>query len=59
MEYYIAMKNEEVLHATTWMNFTDIMINRQNRVMVTEIKMLVTFPGILIERNHEGGCWGW
>ena len=53
------MKTEEVLHATTWMNLTDIMINRQNRVMVTEIKMLVTFPRILIERNHEGGCWGW
>ena len=28
MEYYLALKGEEILtHATTWMNFEDIMVS--------------------------------
>ena len=31
MEYYSALKRKEILtHAPTWMNFEDIMLNKEN-----------------------------
>lgn len=35
MEHYTAIKNEQLLHLTTWMAITDIMMNQKDKTQRT------------------------